>query len=276
MTWQEAEEPDHKPIGPAGAFRAVLRGVPLAIVVFGGLIVLLLVRLVEWPVFGLNRPITPYITRFVCRTGLRFLGIQFTVHGTPMTEKGAVVCNHASWLDIFSLNACQRIYFVSKSEVANWPGIGWLARSVGTVFVKRDRSDAANQKQVFEDRLKAGHTLLFFPEGTSSDGRQVLPFKSTLFAAFFTDALRDSMFIQPATLTYVAPDGEDARFYGWWGSMDFAPHLIQTLAAKRQGRIELVFHKPLKVSDYADRKRLAADCEAAVRSGLRLEGPSKP
>lgn len=276
MTWQDVPEPDPHKIGAAGWVRIVLRGVPLAVLVFGGLLILLLVRLIERPLCGVDRPVTPFITRFVCRSSLALLGIGFQAHGTPMVQNGAVVANHASWLDIFALNSPQRVYFVSKAEVARWPGIGWLARAVGTVFIRRDRADAAKQKTVFEDRLNAGHKLLFFPEGTSSDGRRILPFKSTLFAAFFAEELRETTYIQPATLTYHAPAGEDAMFYGWWGDMEFGPHLLQTLAAPRQGRIELVLHAPLKVSDFADRKALAAQCEIAVRSGLKIEAPSAP
>ena len=271
MTWTGEPDGEVAPLTAGGWLRAVARGVPLGVLVFGGLLVLLLVRLIERPIFGLHRPLTPYITQFVCRNGLRILGIGFRSSGEPMTQMGAVVSNHASWLDIFSLNARKRVYFVSKAEVAGWPGIGWLARAVGTVFIRRDRRDAAEQKTVFEDRLRAGHKLLFFPEGTSSDGRRILPFKSTLFAAFFTNELRESCYIQPATVTYVAPPDETERFYGWWGDMEFAPHLLQTLAARRQGRIELRYHVPLKVSDFPDRKSLAAACEEAVRSGLNLE-----
>lgn len=276
MTWTEEPDGQIAPPTAAGWLRAVLRGVPLSMLVFGGLVLLLLVRLVERPLFGLHRPLTPHITQFVCRNGLRILGIGFHTTGAPMSQMGAVVSNHASWLDIFSLNARKRVYFVSKAEVAGWPGIGWLARAVGTVFIRRDRRDAAQQRQVFEDRLQAGHKLLFFPEGTSSDGRRILPFKSTLFAAFFADGLRDSCYIQPASVTYIAPPDETERFYGWWGDMELAPHLLQTLGARRQGRIEVRYHTPLKVSEFTDRKALAAACEAAVREGLNLEGQSAP
>ena len=102
---------------------------------------------------------------------------------TPLIPS-TVVANHASWLDIFALNAPQRIYFVSKDEVRDWPGIGWLARATGTVFIARKSREAGVQARLFETRMAAGHRLLFFPEGTSTDGRRVLPFKTTLFAAF--------------------------------------------------------------------------------------------
>lgn len=267
-TWQSNQEPEA--FHPSGLdyLRVIRRGLPLGLLVFGGLLLLLLLRLIERPIFGMQRPITPHITQFVCRNAFRILGIRFATNGEPMRQKGAVVANHAGWLDIFSLNARKRVYFVSKSEVASWPGIGWLARATGTVFINRDRKEAQNQIEVFRTRLMAGHKLLFFPEGTSSDSQRVLPFKSTLFAAFFTPELRDFMWVQPVTLRYFAPETRDPRFYGWWGDMDFAPHLLQTLATKRQGQVELVYHDPVKVSDFKGRKELAAYCEAAVREGL--------
>ena len=179
------------------------------------------------------------------------------------------MANHASWLDIFVLNAAKRVYFVSKAEVARWPGIGWLARATGTLFIARDRRQAAAQVALFRERLQAGHKLLFFPEGTSTDGLQVLPFKPTLFAAFTDPALGPDLAIQPVSVAYHAPAGADPRFYGWWGDMAFGPHLLSTLTARRQGRVEVVYHPPIRVADHADRKALARAAETAVRGGLQ-------
>ncbi|MEX5729031.1 1-acyl-sn-glycerol-3-phosphate acyltransferase [Rhodovulum iodosum] len=268
-TWDGAPPPAAAPIGAAGWARVAWRGAALGGVTFGCLGVLLLVRLVERPIFGWHRPVTPFITQFVCRMAFVILGIGYRVQGQRMTERGAVVCNHASWLDIFTLNARKRVYFVAKSEVAGWAGIGWLARATGTVFINRDRREAKRQTEVFEARLKAGHKLLFFPEGTSTDGMRVLPFKTTLFAAFLSEGLRDLLFVQPVTVIYTAPEGQDARFYGWWGDMGFAPHLVKLLAQKPQGAVEVIYHAPLKVSDFTDRKALARACEEAVRSGMQ-------
>lgn len=267
--WPGAEhEPRAARIGPGGWVRVVLRGLVLGGVTFGCLGLLLVVRLVERPLFGLQRPLTPHITQFVCRSAFRILGMRFSARGVPMRHRGAVVANHVSWLDIFTLNAPQRIYFVAKSEVAGWAGIGWLARATGTLFIERKGAQALAQKNMFEARLRAGHKLLFFPEGTSTDGLRVLPFKSTLFAAFFADGLDAILWVQPVTLVYTAPEGQDARFYGWWGDMDFASHLLKTLAAPRQGGVEVVFHDPVRVADFPDRKAVAAHCEAAVRSAF--------
>ena len=254
------------PPGLAGWLRAGPRGLALALLVFGGLGLLGLLRLAERPLFGMARPVTPFLTQGVCRLALILLGLRLVVRGRPMAGRGAVVANHASWLDIFALNAADRVYFVAKAEVAGWAGIGWLARATGTVFITRKGSEARQQQELFEARLRAGHRLLFFPEGTSTDSRRILPFKSTLFAAFFTHGMDHVMQIQPATVIYQAPKGRDARFYGWWGSTGFAPHLLVVLAERHRGRVEVVLHPALEVDDFAGRKALAEACEAAVRS----------
>ncbi|MFV0360427.1 lysophospholipid acyltransferase family protein [Tropicimonas sp.] len=268
-TWRSGDEPPAAgPVTLAGWGRVLCRGLPLGIVVFGCLGLLLLIRLIEGPLFGLRRPLTPWITRFVCITAFVLMGIRRSVRGRAMGHRGAFVANHSSWLDIFALNASSRLYFVSKAEVAGWPGIGWLARATGTVFIRRDRREAHAQTGEFVRRLEAGQKLLFFPEGTSTDGRQVLPFKTTLFQAFLSPELKDILQIQPVTVVYTAPAGADPRFYGWWGDMDFASHLLKVLAAPRQGSVEVIYHTPLSVAQAGDRKALAAACEAAVRSGL--------
>ncbi|RRH76593.1 lysophospholipid acyltransferase family protein [Falsigemmobacter faecalis] len=266
--FSEEPEPQDHPLSAADWLRVVLRGVPIVLVIFGGLILLLLLRVIERPLFGLKRPVTPWLTRAVCRITLMIFGLRYSTHGRPMAGRGAIVANHAGWFDIFTLNAAQQIYFVSKDEVAGWPAIGWLARATGTVFIRRKGSDAMAQKNLFEARLRAGHRLLFFPEGTSTDSLRVIPFKSTLFAAFFTEGLKDVLSIQPVSLVYHAPKGEEPRFYGWWGEMEFGPSLLKYLAAPRHGRAEVIFHEPVRVQDFADRKALAAYCEAKVREGL--------
>ncbi|MDA0185918.1 lysophospholipid acyltransferase family protein [Roseicyclus sp.] len=268
QTWHGLAEPAPRPLGWADWLRIALRGTPLFILLLFCFPLLLVLRLPERLIFGQARPVTPYITQFVCVTACHILGLGRVMHGKPMIGPGAYVANHVGWLDIFVLNAGKRLYFVAKSEVAGWPGIGWLARGTGTVFIARDRRHAAAQTRLFEDRLRAGHRLLFFPEGTSSDGRRVLPFKTTLFQAFHSERLSAILQIQPVTLIYHPPVGEDPRFYGWWGDMALTPAILSVLAAPRQGRVEVVYHTPLKVSDFADRKVLALTAEAAVRAGL--------
>jgi 1-acyl-sn-glycerol-3-phosphate acyltransferase len=258
--------PTYPPIGFGGWCRVILRGGVLGVLTFGCLGLLLVVRLVERPIFGAARPLTPYITQFVCRAAFSIMGIGLRIDGSPMMQRGAVVSNHASWLDIFALNAVQRVYFVSKSEVAGWAGIGWLARATGTVFIARKSAEAKVQQGQFEARLRAGHRLLFFPEGTSTDSRRVLPFKPTLFAAFYTHGMEHVMHIQPASVLYHAPKGAEARFYGWWGDMEFAAHLKAVLAAPVQGAVRVIMHEPVAVDSFSDRKALSAYCEGVIRT----------
>lgn len=265
-TWDSDDPMVDPPITGMGWLRVLLRGGPLAVVVFGGLALLLLLRLFERPIFGVDRPITPYITQAVCRSAFVILRLPLLVRGPRLKVPGAVVANHGSWLDIFALNARKNVYFVSKSEVASWPGVGWLARATGTVFIERDPRDVKTQIALFEERLEHGHRLLFFPEGTSTDTLRVLPFKPTLFAPFFSDRIIHDMHIQPVTVIYHAPEGADPRFYGWWGDMGFAPHLIKVLAQRPQGQVELVYHAPVRVDAFPNRKSLASHLEAQVQS----------
>ncbi|MFZ3583352.1 lysophospholipid acyltransferase family protein [Loktanella sp. DJP18] len=264
MTWVDDAPPPHPSITPRTALRILRRAVPIAVLVFGGLVVLLALRPLEAAVNGPRRPWTPRITRGVCVGALWFMGLRRMAVGTPMRGGGALVSNHASWLDIFVLNAGGCIVFVSKAEVARWPGIGWLARATGTVFVTRDRHAAQRDVATLHARLALGQTLVFFPEGTSTDGLRVLPFKPTLFAPLI--ALQ--MPVQPVTLTYRAPDGADPRAYGWWGDMDFGLHLLSTLAHRRQGSVTVTYHAVQQLTALTDRKALAANLTQCVRDAL--------
>jgi len=268
MTDWRAETLSRPAIGVTGWLRVAWRGGLLALALYGGLALLLLLRLIERPCFGLRRPFSPHITRTVCRSALFILRLPVRRFGTPMQGTGAMVANHGSWLDIFALNACTTLYFVAKSEVGGWAGIGWLARATGTMFITRRGTEAKAQQILMETRLNAGHRLMFFPEGTSTDSLRVLPFKSTLFAAFFKESLKHQMQIQPVTVHYTAPEGQDPRFYGWYGTMDFAGHLLMILAAPRQGAIDLTFHPAVPVDAFEERKSLAVHCESVISAKL--------
>ncbi|MEL6168545.1 MAG: lysophospholipid acyltransferase family protein [Pseudomonadota bacterium] len=261
-TWREATPPPEPELRGADRMRIALRGSMMGVVTFGGLALLLLVRLLERPIHGVRRPWTPSITQAVCRANLRILGLASEIEGTPLDGPGAIVANHATWLDIFVLNAAARIYFVSKSEVAGWPGVGWLARATGTVFIERDPRRARDHTHALAARMGSGHPIVFFPEGTSTDGLRVLEFKSTLFAPLCSAEDR-GLRVQPATIRYMSPPGEDPRFYGWWGDMEFGPNFRKMLAAPRHGHVRVRFDMPLQPG--ADRKALALRTGTIVR-----------
>lgn len=271
QTWQgDAAPPGSAPRDFRAWLRIVRRGGSTITVLVTLFCVMQAVRVVESRVFVAARPWTMGIRRAACAISVRTLGLGLNRIGSPMNGQGAMVANHVSWLDILALNACDRVVFVSKDEVARWPAIGLLARAAGTVFIVRDPRAAKEQRNVFETRLKRGERLLFFPEGTSTDGLRVLPFKTSLFAAFYAPGLRDSVSVQPVTLRYRAPPGEDPRIYSWWGEMALGPHLLDVLARKHHGSVDVVFHDPVTVAAVADRKALAARLEASARGGLAL------
>ncbi|MDO5647444.1 1-acyl-sn-glycerol-3-phosphate acyltransferase [Paracoccus sp. (in: a-proteobacteria)] len=267
-TWREGVPPDLPgPQGAAGWWRVLRRGAPAVAVLLVGVLLILPLRAVEWLIFRARRPWTGPFVQGVCRLVVACIGIRWTRRGQPMRGPGAVVANHSSWLDILVMNAAAPVFFVSKSEVATWPGINILTRVTNTHFVTRDPKLARAQADEFAARIRAGHRLLFFPEGTSTDGRRVLPFKPTLFQGFLDPDLPDGLAIQPMTAVYRAPDGADARFYGWWSDMALGPHLLTVLSAPRQGSVTVMLHPPVPVGGQT-RKTLAAATETAVRAGL--------
>ena len=263
--WHGAPPPPVPRPTTLGWALAILRGLALVAVLLPGVTIIVPLRAAERLFSGPLRPLTGPWVQGVCRLSLWCLGISWRRIGTPMHGPGAMVANHAGWLDIFVLNAAAPVFFVSKAEVAGWPGINILTRVTDTHFVTRDPRLARTQAAEFASRTAAGHRLLFFPEGTSTDGRRVLPFKPTLFQAFLDPALAQGLAIQPVSVRYEAPPGRDAAFYGWWGDMDLGPHLLAVLSQPRQGRVTVTLHPPIPVAGH-DRKTLAAAAEAAVRS----------
>lgn len=262
--WLQDPPPPMPRPGLRGWWRVMRRGGPICAVILGGLIATLLLRPAERLRHGGGRPWTSRVTVAVCRIALRLLGLRLDRRGIPQQSAGAWVANHVSWLDILVLNATGRVVFVSKAEVAGWPGIGWLARATGTVFVTRDRRAAAGDVSRVQARLAQGQVLVFFPEGTSTDGQRVLPFKPTLLAPLIAAGLP----VQAVTLAYHAPAGADPRIYGWWADMALGPHLLTTLAHRRQGRVRVTHHAPRHTGPDDDRKRLAQQLMQDVSSAL--------
>jgi 1-acyl-sn-glycerol-3-phosphate acyltransferase len=208
----------------------------------------------------------------------KLFGIRITTIGTPLTGEGVlIVANHTSWLDIVVFSALGQLSFVAKAEVATWPLFSTLAKLQRTVFVERTRRSATGEaRDQIRDRLLAGDTLVLFPEGTSSDGNMVLPFKSALMGA--VEARVDDgkggtrpVRVQPVSTAYVGvygiPMGREYRpLYAWYGDMDLVPHLWEAL---KTGPLDVIveFHQPLDVDAVGGRKALAAQAEAMIRRG---------
>lgn len=220
------------------------------------------------PVRAVSRPAGARVVQGWAATALPLLGLAYVQRGAPMPGPGAFVANHSSWIDIVALQRAAAPFLVSKAEVRGWPAIGTIGRAIGTMFVDRRPALAKRQEAELLARLAGGDRMALFPEGTSTDGGAVLPFKSSLFGVFLAPELGGRVAVQPVTIRYRPRPGLPADFYAWWGEMDFAPHLALVLARSSGGRVELTFHPPLRVADAEGRKALAAAAEAAVRAGF--------
>lgn len=143
---------------------------------------------------------------FWCWSICRLLGVRIHVHGVPAVEPPAlVVSNHLSWLDILVISTLWPVSFLSKSEVRAWPGIGPVATALGTLYIERGARNASGQaNEIMAARLTEGHRVIFFPEGTTSGGGELLPFRPRLYQA----ALDAGAPVQPLTLSYLNRDGE--------------------------------------------------------------------
>ncbi|MFZ0827628.1 MAG: lysophospholipid acyltransferase family protein [Verrucomicrobiia bacterium] len=177
-------------------------------------------------------------------------------------SRGLLVCNHLGYLDILVLASLAPCVFVAKQEVKHWPVLGWFARLAGTVFVDRERRTQAGQTvDEIEAALRTGALVVLFPEGTSSGGESVLPFKSSLLECAAQPA-------QPLTvgfLRYELEDGDVREEVCYWKDMTLVPHLINLLS-KSAVRASVYFN-PLPAGN-ADRKQLAHELHAEV---LRLK-----
>lgn len=180
------------------------------------------------------------------------------------------VANHSSWLDILVLGALLPAAFVSKGEVRSWPGIGLVARLGRTVFVERRRATTARERDTMRERLAAGYNLILFPEGTSSDGTRVLPFRPTFFAAA-TRGEGVAPVVCPISLAYdrvgFLPAGRASRpLFAWYADMDLLPHAWRLL--RQRGLRASVLHTPaMDPADFGDRKALAAASWSVVANG---------
>lgn len=269
MEWRGATEPEFPKITPLQWPRLILRLVAMGLATV--LIIAFYVLFVGLEKLQPRLKVTEIIAQFWGRVGLFLCGINFELVGKHMQHGGAVVANHVSWLDIFTLHSASKISFVAKENVRHWPVIGALARVTGTLFIERRPSQARKHLDALHKRIVAGDKLCFFPEATSTDGQRVIPFKSTLFAVFHSPELIDDVWVQPATVSYFAPKGQPSNLYGWWGDMGFGAHALTILARSRGGRVKVTLHDPVKASDFASRKALAKYCEDVVRAGFEAD-----
>lgn len=185
-------------------------------------------------------------------------GIKIKILGNISKRKTLFVCNHISYLDILVLGSKVNGIFVAKSEIDTWPLINRFTSVGKTIFVSRkDKSAIKDQMTLIEKNLKDNYNVILFPEGTSSDGLNVLPFKSSLLGIIENENMKD-FYLQPVTLSYNKLDGipvdlKYRPFLAWYGAMDLFSHAWKFLGLGRC-EVDLNFHKPLKFRNFSNRK----------------------
>lgn len=190
------------------------------------------------------------------------LGIKATHVGAPDEGPVLLASNHVSWMDVLVLGTRIGPNFVSKSEVASWPIMGWLARSGGTLFIERGRHDSAQKiSDEITWRLKRGQQLLFFPEGTTTDGMDIRRFKQRLFKP----ALRVSARIQPVTICYVLQGaGWDPVQY--IDDVSFMQSIVG-ICRRRRTEVTIKWGSAFQ-ADQGDARAVAQHAEDEVRNAL--------
>lgn len=257
----------------------------------GRIVVLIVVLAVQVPLYVLSvgpaRRLRLAQQFFFCRQVLRLTGLSVRVLGQPSAEGPVLYAsNHVSYLDIPVLNALLDASFISKAEVKGWPLIGFIGRLTGTVFIRRHAVGAKRQRDEIADRLAQGDSLILFPEGTSTNGAGVAPFRSSLFGVIDQAEASAHLLIQPVSVTYTrcadgTPlEGPARALYAWFDDAVLLPHFKRVLGM-RGAEVVVTFHEPLRAADHTDRKHVtqlvrnaviagvaAAQAEAGLRDGL--------
>lgn len=198
----------------------------------------------------------------------RAAGARVTVTGTVLRSYVLFVANHRSWADILVLAGATGCAFVSKAEVARWPVIGWLAALNHTVFIERARrSHAARQADALGIALTGGRPVALFPEGTTHDGAEMLPFRAALFGAVAPPP--PGVRVQPVLIDY----GRPAREIAWGDDESATANVLRLLGRAGTVAVTLHFLDPLPQSD--DRKALAVMAREAI-SAAAGSAPHRP
>jgi len=193
-------------------------------------------------------------------------GISVKVTGEISKERPLlIISNHFSYLDVFALGSVMPVRFSPKSDVRNWAVIGFLCKISGQIFIDRRISQTKNASELLKAEID-NDIISIFPEGTTNDGTQILPFKSSLFAIIENKNLT----VQPVTIIYTKLNNQlitaaNRHQVGWYGDMDFFPHFMKFLQQKSL-EVKLVFHDSVNGKDFASRKELASYCYEIISS----------
>ncbi len=232
--------------------------------------------LIMLPVFVVFKLIFPKkISHFYCafHSGVcRILSIHCHIEGNISVQRPTLfLSNHISYLDVMVLGGFVPAYFIAKSDVAHWPVLGFLSKLQNTLFFERKGQRVKEQLKIMSDHFSQHKNLILFPEGTSTSGEQVEPFKSSLLQSLEMTSL--DVAIQPITIAYThhkkqKMDQGVRDYFAWYGDMPFASHFFS--AAGMGGvDVSIIFHAPISLKDFSCRKDCTQYCYEQVSKGLQ-------
>jgi 1-acyl-sn-glycerol-3-phosphate acyltransferase len=208
------------------------------------------------------------LLKWWCDGLLRCFHIKVKTFGNlpPASTTGVMfVANHVSWADIHSLNSQIPLRFIAKSDIKNWPVFGYLVGKANTLFIDRaKRQDTGRIVNTTAESLKLGDNLCFFPEGTTTDGTQLLPFKSSVLQA----AINANASVWPVAIRYVNTDGSINKSMAYAGDSTLVDSMKAVLNIKNP-MAELHFLTPI-AANHLDRRALTALAHEAIKTKLAL------
>ena len=203
-----------------------------------------------------------------CRGLLAILNIRVVTKGVlpdAKVKNTLFVANHVSWVDIHALNSVRTLRFVAKSEIRGWPVFGWLSAKANTLFIERTkRLDASRVVDLAADCLRNGDCLCFFPEGGTSDGTELRPFKGSLLQA----AIDAEAQLWPLSIRYPRPDGSANTAMAYYDDVSMAQSIKQVLS-QRAPVVELHFFAPIATHG-RNRRHLSLQVQHIIAAALNL------
>jgi 1-acyl-sn-glycerol-3-phosphate acyltransferase len=242
------------PLGPAEWVRFILRTLGILI----GLLVSVPLHYL-YRVFAYGSPFPMLFLRFTAWV----VGARVKIHGTPLRRDVFFIANHVSWVDILSLAGATGTAFVAKYELSQVPVIGWLCRLNRTVFVKREnRMGVAEQINALKEALADNWSVTVFPEGTTTDGKSLLPFKSSMLSLL--EPPPPGVLVQPVMLDY----GPVSEFIGWIGEEGGLNNAMRIMGRRGSFPLHITYLEPFSPEEYHGRKAIAARARGEIEAAL--------
>lgn len=207
------------------------------------------------------------------RYAARICGARVEVIGTHLKRDVFYISNHISWIDILALAGASGTAFVAKAELAQSPVVGWLSRLNRTVFVKREnRLGVAEQINALKEALVDNWSVTVFPEGTTTDGQSLLPFKTSMMSVL--DPPPPGVLVQPVVLDY----GAIAEWIGWIGEESGLNNAKRILSRRGSFPLSVYFLEPFSPEHYRGRKAIGEKARTQIEETLRdiLGRPLRP